>query len=107
MNSLCFLIPTFSSFCDWFYLIFEASSDDSSMWLNVYSGNATYYEDVGLTVFTTYLYRLTVLNDYYYSIGPFSNEVTTFGGVPLKPVNVTVTVLNFTAINVSWTLPSK
>lgn len=72
----------------------------------MYSGNGTYYEDSGLTLFTTYLYRVAVINDYYYTVGPNSSPVVTNGGTPVKPVTVSVAVVNYTTVNINWTLPS-
>lgn len=77
-------------------------------WVSLYSGSDLFhYEDRGLTMYTTYQYRVTVFNDYAFTISPTSQEVTTFGGVPSKAANVSAVALNHTAIYINWTLPSE
>jgi len=69
--------------------------------------NATFYDDGGLSVFTTYQYRLTVYNDFYFAVSPASSPAVTFGGVPTRSANVTAHAVNHTSIDVHWTLPCK
>lgn len=78
------------------------------MWVSVYMGSnaTTPYEDRALTMYTMFQYRLTVYNDFSFSISPSSNPVTTFGGIPTSPANISAVVaVNNTAVFVSWTVP--
>ena len=74
--------------------------------MTVYSGVGTYYDDRMLSIYTTYQYRATVYNDYGHMTSGRSVEVTTFGGVPAKPAQVTATTVNHTSIEVRWITPS-
>ena len=73
----------------------------------MYTGPETYYDDRGLTMYTTYRYRVTVYNDFGQVTSPPSEEVTTFGGVPTKPPVIEATVIDHVSIEVEWQTPSK
>ncbi|KAI4537068.1 hypothetical protein MG293_013271, partial [Ovis ammon polii] len=78
--------------------------EDLNMWHNIYSGTQRFYEDKGLSRFTTYAYKVFVHN----SVGfTSSQEVTvkTLAGLPERGANVTAVVLNHTAIDVRWVKP--
>lgn len=77
------------------------------VWLSLYSGNATNYEDRSLTIYTTYQYRVTVYNDFGHTTSSASDPVTTFGGRPRRAANVVAISVNDSSILVQWTLPSK
>lgn len=78
-------------------------------WVRVYSGgeNITFYDDRNLPMFTTYQYRLTVYNEFSFTISPSSTPVSTFGGVPQRAADVSAHTLNHTSVFVNWTLPCK
>jgi len=78
-------------------------------WVRVYSGgeNITFYDDRNLPMFTTYQYRLTVYNEFSFTISPSSSPVATFGGVPQRTADVSAYTLNHTSVFVNWTLPCK
>ena len=73
----------------------------------MYNGQETYFDDRGLTMFTTYRYRVTVFNDFGQVTSAPSEEVTTFGGVPKKPPTVEANVVDHVSIEVKWETPSK
>ncbi|XP_042331708.1 LOW QUALITY PROTEIN: usherin [Sceloporus undulatus] len=79
--------------------------EDLNRWHNIYSGTQWFYEDKGLSRYTTYEYKLIVHNDVGYTSG---EEVvaTTLAGFPKKASNVTGWPLNHTAIEVKWTIPT-
>ena len=77
------------------------------VWLSLYSGNATNYEDRSLTIYTTYQYRVTVYNDFGHTTSSASDPVTTFGGRPRRAANVVAISVNDSSILVQWTLPGK
>ena len=86
------------------------SAEDFGEWAHVHSvrgSNATHYDDQHLPLFTTYRYRLTVYNDFAFTISPSSLEVATFGGVPLRSADVSAQALNHTSMLVNWTLPCE
>lgn len=83
-----------------------ATAGDIGQWQSVYSGTGFFYEDVGLPLFTTYVYRVTVFNDLGQSTSPNSTLVTTFGGLPRMPANVSATALDHLSFFVNWTIPS-
>ncbi|XP_003474286.2 usherin isoform X2 [Cavia porcellus] len=79
--------------------------EDLNLWHNIYSGTQWFYEDKGLSRFTTYEYKLFVHN----SVGFTPSQeakVTTLAGFPERAANLTVTVLNHTAIDVRWAKPT-
>ncbi|KAM4814939.1 usherin-like, partial [Thomomys bottae] len=79
--------------------------EDLNLWHNIYSGTQWFYEDKGLSRFTTYAYKLYVHN----SVGftpSHEATATTLAGIPERGPNLTACVLNHTAIGVNWTKPS-
>ena len=85
------------------------NADGFGNWQLVYSGpsNVTYFDDRPLPLFTTYQYRLTVYNDYAFTISPTSDPAATYGGVPTQPANLSADTINHTSIYVNWTLPCE
>ena len=77
------------------------------VWTSLYSGTDTFYEDRGLTIYTTYQYRVTVYNDHGHITSQPSEEVSTFGGIPTKPAVASISTINHTAVDISWVTPSK
>ncbi|KAJ6666901.1 hypothetical protein lerEdw1_018903 [Lerista edwardsae] len=79
--------------------------EDLNLWHNIYSGTQWFYEDKGLSRYTTYEYKLVVHNEVGYTS---SEEVvaTTLAGFPKKGSNVTARALNHTAIEVEWSPPT-
>ncbi|TRY59653.1 hypothetical protein DNTS_027396, partial [Danionella cerebrum] len=78
--------------------------EDLNRWYNVYAGTKLFHEDKGLSSYTWYEYKLLVHND----VGSASGEVATGvtqAGQPLNPTNISVQVLNHTAILVNWSIP--
>lgn len=86
---------------------FSASANNFNTWSSIYTGSDTYFDDRGLTIFTTYQYRVTVYNDFGQVTSAASEEVTTFGGVPTKAPTVEATVVDHVTIEVTWETPSK
>ncbi|XP_041578632.1 usherin [Vulpes lagopus] len=79
--------------------------EDLNLWHNIYSGTQWFYEDKGLSRFTTYEYQVFVHN----SVGFTPSQgatVTTLAGLPERGANLTATVLNHTAIHVTWAKPT-
>uniref|UniRef100_A0ABM5FDT3 Usherin-like n=1 Tax=Pogona vitticeps TaxID=103695 RepID=A0ABM5FDT3_9SAUR len=79
--------------------------EDLNLWHNIYSGTQWFYEDKGLSRYTTYEYKLIVHNE----VGYTPSEkvvVTTLAGLPSKGSNVTARPLNHTAIEVEWSTPT-
>ncbi|XP_036133319.1 usherin [Molossus molossus] len=79
--------------------------EDLNLWHNIYSGTQWFYEDKGLSRFTTYVYKVMVHN----SVGFTPSQevtVTTLAGLPRRGANVSATVLNCTAIDVRWDRPT-
>ncbi|XP_058131204.1 usherin [Dasypus novemcinctus] len=79
--------------------------EDLNLWHNIYSGTQWFYEDKGLSRFTTYDYKLLVHN----SVGFTPSQgvtVTTLAGLPERGATFTVTFLNHTSIGVGWTKPT-
>ncbi|XP_013375386.1 PREDICTED: usherin isoform X1 [Chinchilla lanigera] len=79
--------------------------EDLNLWHNIYSGTQWFYEDKGLSRFTTYKYKLFVHN----SVGFAPSQeatVTTLAGFPERGANITATVLSHTAIDVRWAKPT-
>ncbi|XP_072050692.1 usherin-like [Amphiura filiformis] len=75
-------------------------------WELIYQGTNIDYQDVGLTTFTTYQYRVTVYNN----IGPTtsdpSEEVTTLAGIPRQSGSITAVVLDHISVQLNWTTPT-
>ena len=76
-------------------------------WTSIYTGNATFYEDRGLTIYTTYRYRVSVYNNYGHMTSDSSPEVATFGGMPKVAPTVTVKALVHISIHVAWVTPCE
>ncbi|XP_060102758.1 usherin [Heteronotia binoei] len=79
--------------------------EDLNLWHNIYSGSQWFYEDKGLSSYTTYEYKLIVHNE----VGYGSSEqvvATTLAGFPKKGSDVMAHPLNNTAIEVEWTIPT-
>ncbi|KAM5165253.1 usherin [Mantella aurantiaca] len=78
---------------------------DLNLWQNIYSGTRWFYEDKGLSRYTSYEYRLIVHNAVGYAI---SSDVigTTFPGPPVRGNHFTAQAVNHTAIEASWTKPT-
>ncbi len=84
-----------------------ALAQEFGTWFSIYVGENTFYEDRGLTLYTTYQYRLTVYNSFGHTTSAASEEVATFGGTPTRAAEVTVTAVNHTSVFVSWITPCK
>ncbi|XP_068172657.1 usherin isoform X1 [Antennarius striatus] len=80
-------------------------SEDLHRWLHVYSGTKLFYQDKGLSRFTTYQYQLLVENDVGYSPGEILTA-RTMAGVPHHPPSLSAHAINHTAVQVNWTEPS-
>ncbi|KAM5238832.1 usherin [Ctenodactylus gundi] len=79
--------------------------EDLNRWHNIYSGTQWFYEDKGLSRFTTYEYQLFVHN----SVGFTPSQevtVTTLAGLPERGANLTARILSHTAIEVTWAAPT-
>ncbi|XP_059533348.1 usherin [Myotis daubentonii] len=79
--------------------------EDLNLWHNIYSGTQRFYEDKGLSRFTTYAYKVFVHN----SVGFTPSQeatVTTWAGLPQRGARVSVTVLNHSALDVRWDKPT-
>ncbi|XP_068088985.1 usherin isoform X3 [Hyperolius riggenbachi] len=78
---------------------------DLNLWQNIYSGTWWFYEDKGLSRYTSYEYRLIVHNGAGYSI---SADVvgTTLPGPPIRGSYLTAKPVNHTAIEASWMKPT-
>lgn len=74
-------------------------------WLSIYSGTSHYFEDRGLSLFTTYLYKITVYN----SVGQLTSsdavEATTYGGFPRQAAVINVVPIDHVTLQVSWETP--
>uniref|UniRef100_F7ALI8 Usherin n=1 Tax=Xenopus tropicalis TaxID=8364 RepID=F7ALI8_XENTR len=79
--------------------------EDLNLWQNIYSGTQWFYEDKGLSRYTTYEYRLIVHNEVGYTLGTDVN-VTTMAGRPIRGSDVTAVAINHTAIEVKWSRPT-
>lgn len=89
-------------------LVCEGAASGFGEWVSLYMGPDRFqYEDRGLTMYTSYQYRITVYNDFAFTISRASLEVFTFGGVPTEAPNLTASVINHTAIYLNWTVPSQ
>ncbi|XP_072265966.1 usherin isoform X2 [Pyxicephalus adspersus] len=78
---------------------------DLNLWQNIYSGTRWFYEDKGLSRYTSYEYRLIIHNIVGYA---FSSDVigTTLPGPPIRGNHFTARAVNHTAIETSWTKPT-
>ncbi len=88
-------------------LLLSANADMLNVWDQIYGGLDLLYEDQGLTIYTTYEYRVTAYNIEGQVTSQPSDELTTFGGKPSKPAHVTAHAVNHTTIMVSWKTPSE
>ncbi|XP_052001042.1 usherin [Xyrauchen texanus] len=79
--------------------------EDLNLWYNVYAGAKLFHEDKGLSRYTWYEYKLLVHNDVGYASGEVATGVT-LAGHPLTSTNVSIQVLNHTAILVNWSTPT-
>ena len=77
------------------------------MWTRIFTGTETYFDDKGLTNYTTYRYRVAVFNDYGQVTSLPSEEVTSYGGTPTEAPSVAASTVNHTSIRVEWTNPGK
>jgi hypothetical protein len=76
-------------------------------YVSVYIGTELFYQDTNLTMFTTYVYRVTVFNAIGQNVSSDSQEVTTYGGYPRRAPQVTATALDHLRIAVSWVMPGR
>ncbi|RXN19458.1 usherin [Labeo rohita] len=79
--------------------------EDLNLWYNVYAGTKLFHEDKGLSRYTWYEYKLLVHNDVGYASAEVATGVT-LAGQPLTPTNISVQVLNHTAVLVNWSTPT-
>uniref|UniRef100_A0A8C6NEI0 Usherin n=1 Tax=Melopsittacus undulatus TaxID=13146 RepID=A0A8C6NEI0_MELUD len=79
--------------------------EDLNLWHNIYSGTQWFYEDKGLSRYTTYEYKLIVHNKVGYTSG---KEViaTTLAGLPEKGSILIARAVNHTAVEVEWSKPT-
>uniref|UniRef100_A0A8B9SU76 Usherin n=1 Tax=Anas platyrhynchos TaxID=8839 RepID=A0A8B9SU76_ANAPL len=79
--------------------------EDLNLWHNIYSGTQWFYEDKGLSRYTTYEYKLIVHNEVGYTS---SEEViaTTLAGLPEKGSIIIARAVNHTAVEVEWSKPT-
>ncbi|NXO10183.1 USH2A protein, partial [Oriolus oriolus] len=79
--------------------------EDLNLWHNIYSGTQWFYEDKGLSRYTTYEYKLIVHNEVGYTS---SEEViaTTLAGLPEKGSVLVARAVNHTAVEVEWSKPT-
>ncbi|XP_419417.5 usherin isoform X2 [Gallus gallus] len=79
--------------------------EDLNLWHNIYSGTQWFYEDKGLSRYTTYEYKLIVHNEVGYTS---SEEViaTTLAGLPEKGSILIARAVNHTAVEVEWSKPT-
>nr|KAF6302646.1 hypothetical protein mPipKuh1_018529 [Pipistrellus kuhlii] len=79
--------------------------EDLNLWHNIYSGTQRFYEDKGLSRFTTYAYKVFVHN----SVGSTPSQevtVTTLAGPPQRGARGSVSALNHSALDVRWDKPT-
>lgn len=74
-------------------------------WLSIYSGTSHYFEDRGLSLFTTYLYKITVYNSVGQLTSSDSVETTTYGGFPRQAAVINVVPIDHVTLQVSWETP--
>ncbi|XP_074120778.1 usherin [Sminthopsis crassicaudata] len=79
--------------------------EDLNLWRTIYSGTQQFYEDKGLSRYTTYEYKLIVHNIMGYGSSKEA-VVTTLAGIPEKSTTLVVQDLNHTAIKVEWSKPT-
>nr|XP_006813188.1 PREDICTED: usherin [Saccoglossus kowalevskii] len=75
-------------------------------WELVYSGTQTSFQDLGLPLFTTYQYRVTVYNTVGQLTSDPSDEVTTLAGQPTASGTLSATTIDHTSVFLEWTTPS-
>lgn len=75
--------------------------------MEVYSGPLLYYEDRELSVYTSYIYRLTVRNDFGVFSSPNSSVAVTHGGQPFEAPELSVTTVSHTALRADWDTPGE
>ena len=92
-----------------FYVLRRAHFVDDATgfngWQALFSGREMFYEDRGLTLYTSYRYRITTHNNYGFVTSEPSEEVTTFGGRPRISPILYARVMNHTSTYVNWTKP--
>ena len=71
----------------------------------MYSGTDLLYNDRDLTLYTTYIYRLTVHNDFGFISSDNSTQVVTHGGQPFEAPALTVTTVSHTKLKADWIIP--
>ena len=71
------------------------------------NGPLLYCEDRGVTVYTSYIYRVTVRNDYGFITSGNSSVVVTHGGQPFEAPVLTVTAISHTMLKADWTVPGE
>ncbi|XP_062584554.1 usherin-like isoform X1 [Saccostrea cucullata] len=74
-------------------------------WLSIYSGTSRYFEDRGLSLFTTYIYKVTVYNSVGQLTSRDSVEATTYGGFPRQAAVINVLPMNHVSLQVTWVTP--
>ncbi|XP_055957020.1 usherin [Patella vulgata] len=87
------------------YQPLDPTVTDLGVWASVYRGSALFYEDRGLPMFTTFVYRVTVFNNIGQKTSEPSQNVTSFGGLPRRAPDVTVTPTSHQSLLVSWVTP--
>lgn len=75
------------------------------LWMQEYNGPLLYYEDRTVTVYTSYIYRVTAVNDYGFVTSGNSSLVTSHGGQPFEAPQLTLTTISHTEILAQWTVP--
>ncbi|KAL5008917.1 hypothetical protein ScPMuIL_014498, partial [Solemya velum] len=83
----------------------DTQKSDIGIWLSAYAGVGMFFNDRGLPLFTTYVYRVTVYNNFGQLTSGESAEVMTFGGFPRTAADVTATALDHVSILVEWSTP--
>ncbi|KAG8443757.1 hypothetical protein GDO86_009076, partial [Hymenochirus boettgeri] len=79
--------------------------EDLNLWQNIYSGTQWFYEDKGLSRYTTYEYQLIVHNEVGYTTSTLA-DVRTMAGPPVHVNKVTASAINHTSIKVEWSKPT-
>jgi len=88
-------------------VLFAVSPAAIGVWVEAYSGVQLYHEDRGLSLYTSYIYRLTVHNDYGFLTSKNSSVVVTHGGQPFESPVLTVITISHTALQADWTIPGR
>ncbi|KAH3846702.1 hypothetical protein DPMN_089004 [Dreissena polymorpha] len=76
-----------------------------AVWQRIYSGTEYFFQDRGLPMFTTYRYRITVMNDVGQLTSDPTPEVMTFGGFPRRSAKVNATAVSHRVVAVAWETP--